>query len=155
MTSLFIALQFILFLLMIFHDWISVPPLNDIPALKREDTTFYRLLGSIVNGVLVLIPLTLTLVYVNTPVLPFWAGMSISLFYLLLTIGSTLSWWVPYFFGSSPQHKQAFAKFKNTHHFLPAIGNNVVPNTLHVILHLCIWACLGLSLVKPIAFPSF
>jgi len=41
--------------------------------------------------------------------------------------------------------KADFAEYENTHHFLPARGDNVVPNTLHVILHLQIWICFILS----------
>lgn len=130
---------------MLFHDWIPIKPFNDIEALKLEDTTFYRLLGSIINGSVVLIPLILTLAYAHQPPIPFSIISIVFAFYLLLTIGTILSWWVPYVFGSSEKHKQHFHKFKNTHHFLPIRGDNIVPNTLHVVLHLQVWMCLVIS----------
>lgn len=146
MMAFFIVLQFLLLAFMLFHDWIPVPPLNNIPDLKRADSDYYRLLGSVINGTTVLIPLILTLIYFQKPTFPLFASISIVIFYAMITIGTILSWWVPYFFGSSPKHKQEFKKFKNTHHFLPARGDHVVPNTLHIMLHLQVWLCLALSI---------
>lgn len=146
MLIFFVALQIILLFFMLFHDWISVPPLNDIAALKSKDSTLYRLMGSFINGSLVLIPLVLTLFYYSQPTIPFYVGMTVMAFYLLLTIGTILSWWIPYLFGSSQKLKKQFSKFKNTHHFLPRLKDHIIPNTLHVILHLQVWICLGLSI---------
>ncbi len=141
MLTLFIILQFILLLFMIFHDWISIPPFTDIAALKANTSYFYRLLGSFINGMIVFIPLMLTLIYYQSGI-PRSTEITIFIFYLILTIGTICSWWVPYLFGSSQEHKKQFSRFKNTHHFLPARGDNVIPNTLHVVLHLQVWACL-------------
>jgi hypothetical protein len=146
MIAFFITLQCILLFFMLFHDWIPVPPLNDIPTLRKLDSRFYRFIGSTINGVLVLIPLILTWIYSHAQTIAWPANLIIVLFYALLTIGTILSWWVPYFFGSSQKLKIAFAKFKHTHHFLPAYKDHIVPNTLHVILHLQVWTCLALSI---------
>ena len=145
MIIFFIFLQCVLLLFMLFHDWVSIPPLNDIKSLKKADSNLHRLLGSIINGIVVLIPLILTIKYFRQQ-LPFNIAMNIFIFYLLLSIGTILSWWFPYIFGSSQKHKQLFSKFKNTHHFLPARKDNVIPNTLHVILHLQVWICLIISI---------
>lgn len=142
--TFFIILQTILFVCMLLHDWISIPPLNDIDALKKSDTTFYRVVGSLINGGLVLYPLILTIIY-SSGSFPQWAAWRIFLVYLLLTFGAICSWWIPYFCGSKEWHKEAFKKFENTHHFLPARNDNVIPNTLHVILHLQICLCLIIS----------
>ncbi|MBS0622466.1 MAG: hypothetical protein JSR80_05875, partial [Verrucomicrobia bacterium] len=141
MITLFIVLQIILLFFMLFHDWIPVPPFNNIPALKLADSNWYRLMGSCINGTTVLVPLILTLIYYFRSPIPLSASITVTAFYLLITVGTLLSWWVPYLFGSSPQHKQQFKKFKKTHHFLPPRGDHVVPNTLHVVLHLQVWVC--------------
>jgi hypothetical protein len=91
--------------------------------------SFARLLGTAINGTTVLIPLIMTFI-----------------FYFFLTIGAILSWGMPYFFDSSQKHKLQFSKFKNTDHFLPARGDNVIPNTLHVVLHLQVWTYLVISI---------
>lgn len=146
MVTFFLILQFVLLLFMLFHDWIPLPPFNNIAALKTANTRFFLLMGSFVNGTLVLIPLTITFLYYNKENVSIYLTLLVVIFYLTLTIGTILSWWIPYIFGSSQGHKHRFSKFKNTHHFLPSRGNNVVPNTLHVILHLQVWLCLGISI---------
>ncbi len=146
MMLFFTSLQLLLLIFMLFHDWIPIPPFNDIEALKSTNGTFYRLLGSTINGVTVLIPLITSLIYYQQPSIPLHATITLVSVYLLLTIGTILSWWTPYLFGSSSKHKQAFSKFKNTHHFLPQKGDNIIPNTLHTVLHLLVWFCLALSI---------
>jgi len=136
MMLFFTFLQIILLFFMLFHDWIPIPPFNDVVALKEVNGNAYRLFGSFINGVTVLVPLLITLTYYHQSHLPLSAAINIVAFYFFLTIGTILSWWVPYFFGSSQKHKNAFRKFRNTHYFLPARADNVIPNTLHVILHL-------------------
>lgn len=141
----FIVLQFVLLLFMLFHDWIPVPPFNDINALKINDSNFYRIIGSFINGITVFIPFLLTIQCFHNDYIPQSTIKTVWTFYFILTVGTILSWWVPYFFGSSKKHKEAFMKFRNTHHFLPARADNVLPNTLHVILHLQVWSCLAIS----------
>jgi hypothetical protein len=63
-----------------------------------------------------------------------------------LTFGTIASWWVPYIYGSSAEHKKGFAEYHDTHAFLPARGNNIVPNTLHCILHMHVWICFAISI---------
>lgn len=126
---------------MLLHDWIPVPPFNDVPTLEQVDGNQKRLIGVLINATTVLIPLIYTLKYRNSVPFPTSTAISIMIFYFCLTIGTIASWWIPYFFGSSVKHKIAFSKFKNTHHFLPARGDNVIPNTLHVVLHLLVWSC--------------
>lgn len=145
MITFFIILQTILLLIMLFHDWVHIPPLTDIESLKKAHSVKFRLLGSLINGMFVFIPLCLTVAYAPGPY-PFWVVLNMILFYLGLTIGTICSWWIPYFFGSSAELKEGFKEYKNTHHFLPPRGDNVVPNTFHVILHVLVWLCLLISL---------
>lgn len=146
MLAIFILLQIILLFFMLFHDWIPVPPFNDVTALKETDGFFNRLINSFINGLVVFIPLIITFFYYSESSLPLSALLSILPFYALITFGTIMSWWVPYFFGSSQSYKDHFKKFENTHRFLPARGDNVIPNTLHFILHLQVWACLGICI---------
>lgn len=129
---------------MTFHDWVHLPPLTDIRTLEKHSATKGRLINSGIFFLIVFIPLSLTWIYQAK--FPLWVFITLVSFYGPLTLGTILSWWVPYFFGSSEWHKTHFAVYKNTHHFLPARGDNVIPNTFHVILHLQIWACFGIAL---------
>lgn len=144
LISIFITLQIILFFFMILHDWLHVPPLTDVRALEKHHTKKERLVTSAINGALVLIPLLLTWHYGLGA--SYGVRIIIAIIYGLLTVGSIWAWWVPYLFGSSTAHKIGFAEYRHTHHFLPKRGDRVVPNTFHVILHLQIWACFGISL---------
>ena len=141
---IFITVQITLLLFMALHDIIPVPPLNDIDTLARDHSLLSRCLNGLINSIFVIIPLALTIYYM--PNLPFWAVCTCVVFYGILTVGTVFAWWVPYLFGSSATHKQEFMMFKNTHHFLPARGDNVIPNTLHVLLHLQVWFCLGVAI---------
>lgn len=146
MVTFFIALQLILLFYMLFHDWIPLAPFNDIPTLKKTDSNARRLLGSAINGVMVLIPLIITWIYFSEPRIPLAASIIVVLFYAVITFGTIISWWIPYYYGSSKSQKERFSKFKNTHHFLPPRGDHVVPNTLHVVLHVLVWVSLLLAL---------
>ncbi|MCB9493300.1 MAG: hypothetical protein H6679_03430 [Epsilonproteobacteria bacterium] len=145
LITFFITLQVVLLFFMVLHDWLPLPPLNDTQAIKEAEGNWRRFVDASINGLFVFIPLLLTLKYQHA-FMPFWTKVSVNLFYTILTIGTIAAWWVPYFFGSPAKHKLHFTKFKKTHHFLPARGDNVTPNTLHVILHLQIWACWLISL---------
>jgi hypothetical protein len=140
----FIVLQIVLLFFMTFHDWVHLPPLTDIRELEKHSSQKGRLISSAIFFLIVFIPLLLTILYRNS--FPVWALITIATSYGLLTVGTIFSWWVPYFFGSSEKHKADFAEYRNTHHFLPARSDNVIPNTFHVILHIQIWLCFGIAL---------
>lgn len=144
LISIFMLLQMVLLFFMTFHDWVHVPPLTDIRELEKHSAQTGRLINSFVFFFLIFIPLFLTWFYQKH--FSFWVAFHITNFYGWLSLGTIVSWWMPYFFGSYwHEHKKAFAEYKNTHHFLPKIGDHVVPNTFHVILHVQIWICFGIS----------
>ncbi len=131
---------------MAFHDWVDILPFTNLAALRKAHSFKFRLMGSVINGGLVLIPLLVSLFY-TASLLPFWARILFALIYGLITIGTITAWWIPYFGGGYWIHgnKAGFEEYRNTHSFLPPRGDNIVPNTLHVILHLQVWICFGLS----------
>jgi hypothetical protein len=147
MISFFITIQCILFFFMAFHDWVDIPPFTNLFALKKAHSLKFRLVGSFVNATLVLIPLIVTFLYLASP-LPLWARLLFVSIYGLITFGTITAWWIPYFGGGYWVYgnKAGFEEYQNTHSFLPPRGDNIVPNTLHVILHIQVWICFGLSL---------
>jgi len=132
---------------MALHDWIDMPPFTNLKALRKTHSFKFRLIGSFINAGLVLIPILVTLIYIASS-LPFWARLLFTLIYGLITLGTITAWWIPYFGGGYWVHrnKAGFEEYRNTHSFLPPRGNNIVPNTLHIILHIQVWICFGLSL---------
>lgn len=147
MIYFFLIIQCILLLFMALHDWVDIPPFTNLPALKQAHSFRFRLIGSFVNSILVLVPITVTLIYMSST-LPLWARVLFTLIYGLITIGTMTAWWIPYFGGGYLIHGNGagFEEYRDTHSFLPARGDHVVPNTLHVILHIQVWACFALSL---------
>lgn len=147
MIYLFIVIQCVLFFFMALHDWIDMPPFTNLAALKKAHSLKFRLIGSFINATLVLIPLIVTFFYLESS-LPMWARLFFVSIYGLITFGTITAWWVPYFGGGYLVHgnKAGFEEYQDTHSFLPPIGDNVVPNTLHIILHIQIWICFILSL---------
>lgn len=140
----FIVIQGSLAIFMALHDWIKIPPFTDIEALKKHHSASGRFITSVINTSFVLFPLILTWIY--SPAMPFNIALTLTVIYGVLTVGTLCAWWIPYLFGSSEAHKAGFAEYKNTHRFLPSRGDNVIPNTLHVILHVQVWMCLVISL---------
>lgn len=147
MIAFFILHQSVLLLFMALHDWVDIPPFTNLAALKKAHSYRFRLIGSLVNAGLVLIPLIVTLLYAASP-LPLWAAMLFTGIYGMVTFGAITAWWIPYFGGGYWIHgdREGFEEYRHTHTFLPARGDNIVPNTLHVIIHLQVWICFGLSL---------
>lgn len=145
LIPVFIVVQIILLFCITLHDWIHVPPLTNMRELEKHSTRLGRIINSTVFFFFVFIPLLLTWLY--QLIYPFWVIFVMTCFYGLLTLGTIVSWWIPYFFGSyTEEFKKAFAEYEDTHHFLPPIGDHVIPNTLHVLLHVQIWTCFGISL---------
>ena len=147
MIYFFIMIQSVLLLFMALHDWIDLPPFTNLPALKKAHSLKFRLIGSAVNAGLVLIPLIVTFIYLTSS-LPLWARILFVVIYGFITFGTITAWWIPYFGGGYWIHgnKAGFEEYRDTHSFLPPRGDHVVPNTLHVILHIQVWICFGLSL---------
>ena len=147
MIYFFVALQSMLFLFMAFHDWVDIPPFTNLAALKKAHSFRFRLFGSFLNGILVLIPLIITLSYLGSSI-PCWAWLLFTAIYGFITFGTITAWWIPYFGGRYWIHgnKAGFEEYRDTHSFLPQRGGNVIPNTLHVILHIQVWICFGISL---------
>ena len=147
LLNILICSATLLFLALALHDLVNFPPLTNLVDMKKYESDARRYTDACINGLFGLIPLTLLLFYRTA--LPGWALKTIIGFYGVLLIGAFFAWYVPYFFGSSASHREAFKKFENTHHFLPKRGENIVPNTFHVILHVMMLACLTLAFTLP------
>lgn len=141
---LFLTTQITLALFMVCHDWIDIPPFTDIKALREKHSLNESIIFTLVNTGIVVWGLTTLLAYYPGPY-PSWVKINWVIVYTLLTIGTVCAWWIPYVFGSSPARKEGLSEYKNTHTFLPARGDNTVPNTLHILIHLQVWFCCAVS----------
>lgn len=117
------------------HDWINIYPLNDLETFNKYCSLRNKILMTIINTPFFIIYTILILYYWSAP-MPWYAQAYLIVCNLLFLTGIIFSWWLPYFCGFPITQAQELHKSHGTTHtFLPAIGNNPIPNTLHVIFH--------------------
>ena len=128
---------------LLLHDWIPLGSLNDVRAVAAEDSVGKRVWTTLLSA----LPFVLTLYFsVRTAGAPWpgWVHQWLWICYGLLFVGQLRAWWVPYLGGGSPARAERYGRmFGRTHAFLPR-RNGIVPNTLHVLLHVATLATLVL-----------
>ncbi len=142
LDKVLLALQALQVLFLLIHDWIPLGRLNDVAAVRSQDT--YRRLvlvschpdDSLRNR-----PLFLAR-GISAPRYPHWLVMWLWISYAFLFIGQLRAWWVPYLLRPEPKRAERYRiMFGNTHSFLPQ-RNGMVPNTAHILLHIATLATL-------------
>ncbi len=131
---LLLSLQILQVGILLLHDWIPIPHLNDLKAMRRQYTLQALALGTLMSSLFPLIGLVLSATYWR----PGWSnGLYIYLVaaYGFLFLGELEAWWVPCLLWAQPERAARYqATYGNTAAFLPA-RNGIQINTLHVILH--------------------
>ena len=129
------------------HDWIPLGRLNDVPAVRSQDTRSQLVVVTLIQSVPFTLGLLYSLLYFRPPY-PHWLRLWLWISYSLLFIGQLRAWWIPYLFRSEPERAARYrVMFGNTHSFLPQ-RNGLVPNTAHILLHLSAAATLIVLLVS-------
>jgi hypothetical protein len=129
------------------HDWIPVGRLNDVVAVRSQNTTTRLVLATLINSVPFTIGLAYSLLYFERPY-PRWLLYWLWISYGVIFLGELLAWWIPYFFRAEPQRAARYqVMFGDTHSFLPR-RNGIAPNTAHVLLHLATLATLVCLLLR-------
>ncbi|HXN19663.1 MAG TPA: hypothetical protein VN875_15105 [Candidatus Binatus sp.] len=143
----FLALQAFQVLFLWFHDWIPLGRLNDVTAVRRQDTLIRLVLVTLIQSVPFTIGLFYSARYLRRPY-PGWLDKWLWISYGVLFVGQMRAWWVPYLFKTEPARAERYRKmFGNTHSFLPR-RNGIVPNTAHILLHLATAGTLLCLLLK-------
>lgn len=128
------------------HDRVPLGPLNDVAAVRRQDS----LLRLVIVTFLQSVPFTLGLVWSwRHQGEPFsrWPLRWLWISYGILFVGQMRAWWLPYLFRPEAERAARYQRmFGNTHSFLPA-RHGIVPNTAHVLLHLFTLATLLVLLI--------
>jgi hypothetical protein len=123
------------------HDWIPLGRLNDVVAVRSQDTLQRLVMVTLVQSVPWTLGFYFSLKYFGHSY-PYWLDWWLWISYALLLIGQVRAWWVPYLFRADPQRAGRYrVMFGNTHTFLP-VRNGLVPNTAHILLHVCTAATL-------------
>ena len=131
---LLVGLQAIQVAFLWLHDWVPLAPLNDVAAVRRENTAGALAWTTVVQS----LPFTIGLVFSIADLrsgYPGWLWNWLWISYAVLFAGELRAWWLPYLFRPEPARAARYqAMFGATQAFLPA-RNGMTPNTLHCVLH--------------------
>jgi len=143
----FLALQSFVVVFLLFHDWIPLGRLNNLGAIRSEDTLLRRVLVTLLAGVPASICLFFSAQYFGR-VYPGWLEMWLWITYGLFLLGILRAWWIPYIFLTDPERAARYRIiFANTHAFLPR-RNGFAPDTLHTVFHLATVATVLAILIR-------
>jgi hypothetical protein len=127
------------------HDWIPVGSLNDVAAVRNQDTTRHLVLVTLIQSMPFTVGLVFSLLNFGRPY-PHWLYMWLWISYFVIFLGQIRAWWIPYLFHPERERAARYQiMFGNTHRFLP-VRNGLVPNTAHIMLHLATAATLFILL---------
>jgi len=115
------------------HDWVPLGGLNDVHTVRTVDSHARLLTVTVISSV----PFTFGLGYslLHTDPWAHWFYLWLVISYGLLFLGQLRAWWLPYLaFPTARRAERYRVMFAGTHAFLP-MRNGIVPNTLHVMLH--------------------
>jgi len=142
-----LALQAFQVLFLWFHDWIPLGRLNDVVAVRRQDTLARLVLVTLIQSV----PFTIGLFYSARyfhQLYPGWLDKWLWISNGVLFVGQIRAWWVPYLLKPEPERAERYRKmFGSTHSFLPR-RNGIVPNSAHILPHLATAGMLLCLLLK-------
>jgi hypothetical protein len=117
------------------HDWVPLAPLNDVSAVRRENTTGSLIRTTVIQSLPFTIGLGFSIADLRSGYPP-WLWIWLYISYGLLLGGELRAWWLPYMLRAEPARAARYrAMFGTTHAFLPE-RDGMVPNTLHCLLHL-------------------
>ena len=117
------------------HDWVPLGRLNDVEAVRRQDTFGRLILVTLIQSTPFTLGLWWSLQRLGQP-FSSWPVRWLTASYSILLAGQLRAWWLPYLLRPEPERAARYqAMFGRTHVFLP-LRHGLVPNTAHVLLHL-------------------
>ncbi len=132
---LLLLLQLVQVVILWSHDLAPLPPLNDVEAVRRQDTLGRLVWITLLQSIPFTIGLGATAAQLGGFSLP-WLRNWLWVSYSILFAGELRAWWWPYLVQPDPARAERYeAMFGRTHALLP-VRNGIVPNTLHCVLHL-------------------
>ena len=131
----FLALQAVVVLFLLFHDWVRLGRLNNLAAIRNQDTLQHRVFVTLLPGVPAAIGLFFSAKYFGQSY-PHWLEMLLWVTYGVLLLGMLRAWWIPYLVLPDKERAARYQIiFANTLFFLPR-RNGMAPDTLHTLFHL-------------------
>jgi len=138
---LFLALQGFVVAFLLLHDWIPLGRLNNVAAMRGEDSLAHRVFVTLLGAVPAAAGLYFSARYFGQNH-PHWLAMLLWITYVLFFVGLLRAWWIPYLFVPDQRRAARYQViFAGTHSFLPR-RNGMAPDTLHTALHVAVVAVL-------------
>jgi hypothetical protein len=132
---IFLALQTLVVAFLLFHDWVGLGRLNNVAAVRSQDTLLHRVFVTLLPGVPAAIGLFFSAKYFMQNY-PHWLDMLLWITYGVFIFGILRAWWIPYLFLRDAERAARYQIiFAGTHTFLPR-RNGMAPDTLHTLFHL-------------------
>lgn len=129
-----VALQAYQVLFLAIHDWIPLGRLNDVRAVRSQDTPLRLIVVTAIQTLPFAFGLVYSVVYFDARY-PGWLFEWLLISYAVLLVGQLRAWWLPYLLVPEPQRAARYRiMFGQTHSFLRE-RNGIRPNTAHVLLH--------------------
>lgn len=139
--NILLGLQAFQVLFLWIHDWVPLGRLNDVTAVRSQDSTARLVIVTLIQSVPFTIGLIFSFVYFGRHY-PHWLYEWLWISYGLIFAGQLRAWWWPYLVRAEPQRAARYQiMFGKTHSFLP-VRNGIVPNTAHIMLHVATAATL-------------
>ena len=129
-----LALQTFNVLFLFLHDWVPLGRLNNLSAVKAEDTLQHRVWVTLLGGVPAAVCLVYSVRYYGRAY-PHGVALWLWMTYGLLLMGLLRAWWIPYLIMPDRQRAARYARlFVGTSRFLP-LRHGMAPDTLHTLFH--------------------
>jgi hypothetical protein len=137
----FLILQTVVVAFLLLHDWIPLGRLNNLAAIRGEDTLLRSIFVTLLPVVPAAVGLFFSAEHFGRPY-PDWLEMLLWITYSLFIVGMLRAWWIPYLFVPDAERAARYQIiFAGTHSFLPR-RNGLAPDTLHTLFHLATLATL-------------
>ena len=94
MTAALLALQIYVVAFLLLHDWVPLPPLNDVRAVQAADTRARLLRVTRLSGLPFVVGLAGSVVYAGRRY-PAWLVDFLWVSYGLVLAGAARAWWIP------------------------------------------------------------
>jgi hypothetical protein len=134
LDCVFLVLQSFVVLFLLLHDWIPLGRLNNLGAIRSQDSVGRQLFVTLLPGVPAAVCL-IGSVRAFGQAYPGWLTMTFWITYVLFLAGMLQAWWIPYLLVPNPERAARYQViFADTHAFLPR-RNGIVPDTLHTVFH--------------------
>jgi hypothetical protein len=91
----FLALQTFVVAFLLFHDWVGLGRLNNLAAIRSQDTLLHRVFVTLLPGVPAAIGLFFSAKYFSQPY-PDWLETLLWITYGAFILGMLRAWWIPY-----------------------------------------------------------